>query len=1214
MVDTVAIQILALETLPSEDSSSDAGMAPELIRLEIAQLGPIELGSSVNMLGCDSIDESKNRYVPYLDLSTIRGEHSLLLRKLQIELWRPVVLSCIHDILSSFASAAETSSRRRFRADSVASTSTTDSSATADAPQSASPPSPRPLVEILPANQSLHFAVASTRFKLGGVDPKPKLRACRGLLVHSGPLHVEYLLQRAHEPMTATNDVNRSKLELRPDFRSDTNAMVTAGGQDGKDDTRQAFLNVSVIDLVVDPLVEARPHDPSRKQSSASESSDGESRQQGQGRTRSKGPDRELIGRAEVDGRRLPKQRTRRRFAGVGSSDSVVVVPEFDLHVRIHKAAYNDQAADAGESLDEIIVRLNAPEISLRIELFSIYLALLTFSSLRWIRPTIRLSTSAPSPPAPQRKRPKPLVNFTADIRALHVKPTLPHETYLFMSFRKLVFRFTKTNGFVVKWDVGLLAGKSRVFRGKWEDIIRLQSTTISVRDKANNSGHQPFVVTVESRSARLRIPYRYVFNQIIDNAASLFKATKQLVHEHVKGRWDTIIEPTNEEAKRLPEINLNIGVFAIEFDDDPLERKLNMIWRVGYEEQKARLGREKAFEVKAEAVRKMDHERWNGYESKSSGIEGDETPEDDEGHESEKPRVNGRHTISPDDARQVLHGYNATQWIQRMNNASAEQARREEKQSKKLFGLDSDLGVPIDLLPRSRAAPLGRATFHSMRLSITKVSFGDEGVRDYLFDVGKGLPKDTKFSLLVPIHLSWQFDEARFTVRDYPLPLLHIPRNHREGSAAWDCQADFVVAEELGGPESVRRVKCAVIPPRFYSDSHKGFMMTVPRSAMPVKTYTAPMIKIRSGEPTRIGWGNSVQPAIQDIARGIESMTKNSPDPSDRIGFWDKIRLAIHWRVAIDFLGDKAAVIFHLKGSRDPHSLSAFGAGFAKAWSGNVKFRIGYDNPDHEFFQITSRTYILGIPNLREYLDSAATGTVREWVEGENGSIHEIDSDDDEDDAASEDMSAFAEPELEQAYWIKTCAKCSGGVRWGMGLRFERACREGTCTDPACQDRPVFERKCRLFDFIPHWDVHTKTPKTAPRDSNGNVSHLFVIPRSPSLISRSHAARRLVRWFSIRSPPLLDLHDISCDAPDAEPRLPPGGRRRPSRAFDRGGRRPRPQQLPFYAASYRTLPAVVVPLRRYNVPPDPTGTHLSLNRGTVEEVRQTLCDDQVSL
>ncbi|GAA5901240.1 uncharacterized protein JCM6883_000150 [Sporobolomyces salmoneus] len=1099
LVDTVSIQILALENLSNEDSSSDIGTSSELIRLEVAKLGPVELSSKVTILGYDSIDESKNRYVPYLDLSTNRGDHSLLLQRLQVELWRPVVLSCIHDILSSFASAAETSSRRRYRADSVASASSIDSSA------DSSPPL-RPLVDLLPSNQSIHFAIASTRLKLGGVDPKPKLRACRGLLVQSGPLHVEYLLQRAHEPGTAMNDVNRSKLELRPDFRSDTNAMATAGNQAGKDDGRQAFLNLCASEFVIDPLVEARPAG-SSKEGSKNTAESSEDRHEGRRRRSSRTVDPELVGRAEVDGRRIPKKRRHGRHEQIGNDDSIVVVPRLDLHVRIHKAAFNDQATDAGDSLDEIIIRLNAPEISLRIELFSIYLALLTFSSLRWIRPTIRLSTSDPAPPSVHKKRPKPLINFTADIRSLHVRPTLPHETHLFITFRNLVCRFTKTNGFIAQWDLGLLAGKSRVYRGKWEDIIRLQSTTISVREQANNSGHQPIVVGIETKSARLRIPYRYAFNQIIDNAASLFKATKQLVHEHVKGRWDIIIEPTNEEAKRLPEINLNIGVFAIEFDDDPLERKLNMIWRVGYEEQKARLGREKAFEVKAEAVKKTENERRDGYESSDGEGGGGGARNgtlDEKGDDQRRPKITGQHTIKIEDARQVLHGFNATQWIQRMNNASAEQARREEKLSKRLFGVESDFWVPIDLLPRSKAAPLGRATFHSMRLAITRASFGDEGVRDYLHDVGKGLPRNTNFSLLVPIHLSWQFDEARFTLRDYPLPLLHIPRNHRDNSAAWDFQTDFVVAEELGGPESVRRVKCAVIPPRFYSQSHKGFMMTVPRSAMPVKTYSAPMIKIRSGEPTRIGWGNSVQPAIQDVARVLESMTKNSPDPSDRIGFWDKIRLAIHWRVAIDFLGDKAAVIFHLKGSRDPHGLSGFGAGFAKAWAGHVKFRIGYDNPDHEFFQITSRTYILGIPNLREYLDSAATGTARETFEGADGSIYGLDSDDgtaeDDQDAASDDMSAFAEPELEQAYWIKTCAKCSGGVRWGMGLRFERACREGSCENDACKDRPIFERKCRIFDFIPHWEVHTKTPKTAPRDPNDELIDSFAGFRSDHL------------------------------------------------------------------------------------------------------------------
>ncbi|GAA5929891.1 uncharacterized protein JCM15063_004656 [Sporobolomyces koalae] len=1098
LIDTVTIQVLAAEDQSHGGSAADtapSAESAELIRLEIASLGPTELSSKLDFLGYDVIEKSQHRYVPYLELESCRGEHSCVLQHVHVELWRPVVLSCIHDILGSFASAKETSSRRRQRAESAASELENDSRTTA---QSAEPPiaTSKPLVELLPENQLLHFAVSSSRFKLGGVDPKPKLRACRGILVQSGPICAEYLMKTSFQASVDNNDVSRSKLELRRDFRSDASAVATAGKKGGKDDSRQALFNLSIVNLVVDPLVEVRPHGATDGDRTKNDR-EGSGQRHKQRRRAKKRADSELIGRAAVDSRPVPKGAgaRRRQEATPGNRESLLSIPQLDFRGRIHKAAFNDQAVEPGDSLDEVVLHLNSKEITLRLELFGIYLCLVTIASLRWLKPTVHLSTFDKSRPAqPENKRPKPLINFTADCRSFHVVPTLPHETYLFMTFRHLVLRVNKNHGIHLRCSTALLAGKSRIFRGKWEDIVRLQSTSISIVETARNAGHQPFVVNVRSDSARLRIPYRYVFNQIIDNAASLFKATKQLVHEHLKGRWDCIIEPTNEEAKRLPEINLDLGVFAVEFDDDPLERKLNMIWRVGYEEQKARLGRDKAFEVKAEAVRKGDE----GIDSNPDGQYDSSEEENIDGRAG--PKVSGCHTVSLDEAKQSLHAFNASQWIHRMKNATAEQARREEKQMKRLYGDDPAFELPINLLPRCRAAPLGRGTFHAMRLSVTQVSCGDAGVPDYLFDVGKGLPRDTKFSLLVPIHLAWTSDEVRFTMRDYPLPLLHIPRNKRPGVPAWECKADFVVAEELGGPDSVRHVKCSIIPPRFYPDSHKGYIMTVPRSAMPVKTYTAPKIKIRSGEPVRIGWGNSVQPAIQDIARVIESITKNSPDPSDRIGFWDKVRLALHWRVAIDFLGDKAAVIFHLKGSRDPHSLSAYGAGFAKAWAGNVKFRIGYDNPDHEFFQITSRMYILGIPNLREYLDTAITGNAREVFESADGSLHTAGSEDLEEDAISEDLSAFEEPELEQAYWIKTCAKCRGGVRWGLGLRFERACRDDSCDDPLCQDRPIFERRCRFFDFKPHWEVRTKTLKTAPRDKHGNLLDSFAGFRSDHL------------------------------------------------------------------------------------------------------------------
>lgn len=234
----------------------------------------------------------------------------------------------------------------------------------------------------------------------------------------------------------------------------------------------------------------------------------------------------------------------------------------------------------------------------------------------------------------------------------------------------------------------------------------------------------------------------------------------------------------------------------------------------------------------------------------------------------------------------------------------------------------------------------------------------------------------------------------------------------------------------------------------------------------MTVKTYATPTITIRSPLGTRIGWGNSIQPAIQDVTKVLDTLSKASPDPSERIGFWDKLRLQFHWRVKVLFEGE-GPVHFHLKGTRDPYSVTGFGAGFVKTWSGNVKFLIGFGNPDREFVQIESERYVLGIPNLRSYVDAAASGLARDPT--------------DKDDRATQHSGATGGESGGRTFgdgdadYVKICAKFINGVRWGMGAVLERACTID-CPKASCNGKSPFHRQCRMFDFIPHWEVHTKT------------------------------------------------------------------------------------------------------------------------------------------
>jgi hypothetical protein len=83
------------------------------------------------------------------------------------------------------------------------------------------------------------------------------------------------------------------------------------------------------------------------------------------------------------------------------------------------------------------------------------------------------------------------------------------------------------------------------------------------------------------------------------------------------------------------------------------------------------------------------------------------------------------------------------------------------------------------------------------------------------------------------------------------------------------------------------------------------GFAVDVRRTVAPVKTYSDMSIDINSAYPTRITWGTSYQPAIQDMMQIIESFTKPAIDPSERVGFWDKIRLTFHSRINVAWRGD---------------------------------------------------------------------------------------------------------------------------------------------------------------------------------------------------------------------------------------------------------------------------------------------------------------------
>jgi hypothetical protein len=206
---------------------------------------------------------------------------------------------------------------------------------------------------------------------------------------------------------------------------------------------------------------------------------------------------------------------------------------------------------------------------------------------------------------------------------------------------------------------------------------------------------------------------------------------------------------------------------------------------------------------------------------------------------------------------------------------------------------------------------PILRLSMEGVNIVAHRPDFDDIGCADFMHKRGKGLPRGTKFTLLVPLHLDISLSSASVRLRDVPLPLFNIP-SHPAGGTAVRFKTDLVIGEEVGPESSVHWVDCLVSPPNQDAPGTRAFSLSIPKTTMPVKTYADPIMEFTTTEITDICWGVSFMPAMQDAVKVIETLTTMPRDPSPLVGFWDKMGLVFHWRVMARF---KGGLHLHMKG-----------------------------------------------------------------------------------------------------------------------------------------------------------------------------------------------------------------------------------------------------------------------------------------------------------
>lgn len=618
----------------------------------------------------------------------------------------------------------------------------------------------------------------------------------------------------------------------------------------------------------------------------------------------------------------------------------LVDMPDIHVSASLHQS----------DAQDEVHLTVIVPDCLLGFSLFKLYAVFLAIKTVQsMVRKPKRVekfqrrrrSSSASSTESLDFSPPKPRI-WVVDARSdlVRVQIDLPEDEPMLLEASDLHISRESFVGAVpyARASFVRLHARSPVVPDAWDRIVSIRGFKLEHRDEFRYVDTQKLVPShfvVRTEAIRLRIPHQFTLFTVIESMKNAFKCSKQLVYRFVHDfAGDFILSPQAEDAKRLPRIRIKSKCVVFDLEDDPFEARLGLIHRVGGNEQSARLARDAAFEAKVHALRTAKDE--NTVRTSSETIpEGHDAQEEDKakkqgrrrrfrrtkttteeeavGHDRKMsmryqpqnaPEPSSEADISVEAAKSKLCEHNSQAWTRRFRWAHDTRAHRMETLREQIWG-DDEISPLLQshekILPLPSRPPLFSIQLQSVDIMLDRPSFGFQQLPEFLHKTGD-LPLDTQFTTLIPFHIKWTMNEVRVLLRDYPLPFIHIPPvHHSQHSAssqripAWFVETDVVFAEELCGEEAIYRCDTTVIPPHYGADGAPAFRISVPRTVTPVKFYSTLNVDINSSLPTKIVWGTSYQPALHDAMQVFDTFTKPNQDPSDKIGFWDKMRLIVH-------------------------------------------------------------------------------------------------------------------------------------------------------------------------------------------------------------------------------------------------------------------------------------------------------------------------------
>ncbi|KAG5519005.1 hypothetical protein PMAC_002536 [Pneumocystis sp. 'macacae'] len=655
-------------------------------------------------------------------------------------------------------------------------------------------------------------------------------------------------------------------------------------------------------------------------------------------------------------------------------------------------------------------------------------------------------------------------------VSSLKIEIELPAKQFLMLHIYKIKFSNDRSKTLLCEIENIIFYVRSPVIQKFWDKFVNISQFTIHFELIKTSYENIP-KITLSTEAIRIRIPHKFTLHMMLESIQNNIKSARQLHYCFFTNPSGYISINHYVKEKILSKIQLKSNIVSLDVEDDPFEARLGLIWRIGLIEQKARIMREKTFNIRAEKIKDYSNLSNDNDQSKLES-ENEYFFESSFDKQELKQSCHKRYSIknfenihgfsenkllnlpfTTEQAYERLQKYNSQSWIKKFKEINDLQSSKSYSVRHKHWILDNKecfMTSQENILPLPTRPPLLSILFLEINLVFDKPSFPMENLYQFLQNTGKGLPLETKFLVLIPFNLNWKMTEAKVYIRDYPLPLIYIPSSGSSQSInipTWTLTSDLIIAEQFPEKEAIRDVDICIIPNNIERNGSL-FNIKVFRTVTPIKIYGVVDVIINTIHPTQITWGMSLQPAIQDIMRIFGTFSRRQEDLC-KLSFWDKIRLNIHVSFKFKWKGD-GNVYLTLKGSRDPYHITEDGAGFIKCWKGNVQWNIGCDPDSKNFMIINSDEFILAIPDF--------TQQARDLMTRFNAAVSTYEN-------------IYNTYQTNNINFQKIVMKLKGGVKWALGLVFERHCSD------ICQ-KCNGKYQCRTFDFKPHYEVVLRIPE----------------------------------------------------------------------------------------------------------------------------------------